>query len=139
MSKKLGRYWVLLGGIFLMVLGGGCGSSREVAIGIADDGREIQLESGQILVLELEANPTTGFRWEVNKFDGAVLRLQGEPDFESSSEGDLVGAGGVEIFRFEALSSGVSALELIYHRTWEEEEPLETYSVRVVVRQGQEW
>ncbi|MGC9358653.1 MAG: protease inhibitor I42 family protein, partial [Anaerolineae bacterium] len=45
------------------------------------------------------------------------------------------GAGGVQVFRFRAATTGRTTLELIYHRPWEEDvEPLQTWSVEVVVR-----
>ncbi|NIS79051.1 MAG: hypothetical protein GTO14_02240 [Anaerolineales bacterium] len=134
MSKQLGRNWALLGGMLLMIFGVGCGFSREVTIGLEHDGQEIQLDIGEVLVLELESNPTTGYVWEVDEIDEMLLRLQGEPAYKASSGREFVGAGGVEVFRFEALSSGVAVLELIYHRPWEEEKPIKTFSVRVVMQ-----
>jgi len=62
-----------------------------------------------------------------------VLRQAGEPEFQQES--DLVGAGGVQILRFEAVNAGKMTLKLIYHRPWEKDvEPMETYSIQVVVR-----
>ena len=46
----------------------------------------------------------------------------------------MVGVGGTEIFRFEA-STGETSLSLVYHLPWEKDvEPLETFTVQVVVR-----
>jgi predicted secreted protein len=39
----------------------------------------------------------------------------------------------VQILRFEAVNSGQTDLDLVYHRSWEDEQPLETFSVQVVV------
>jgi inhibitor of cysteine peptidase len=89
------------------------------------------------LVLTLESNPTTGYRWEVVEAKDAVLRQRGEAEFTVASELDPPppGTGGVEVFRFEAVEAGETLLELVYHRPWEEGvEPLETYSVQVEVR-----
>ena len=61
----------------------------------------------------------------------------GEAEFKPSETGEppLVGAGGWEIFRFKALSTGQTSLKLVYHRPWEEGvEPLKTFSLQVVVR-----
>ena len=112
----------------------GCSPQQEVKASIDDDGREMQLKKGQTLVVTLEGNPTTGYSWEAAEpLDEQVLRQAGEPEFEAES--DLVGAGGVQILRFEAVNAGQTTLKLVYHRSWEKDvEPLETYSLQVVVR-----
>lgn len=121
--------------LVVLVLGAGCSPAKETRLTLADSGAEIVLNVGQELILELESNPTTGYRWEVVDSTDEILRLKGEPQFESSAGGELVGAGGVEIFRFEALQEGQAALWMIYHRSFEEGvEPMKTFSLQVVVQ-----
>jgi len=113
----------------------GCSpQQQEVKATIDDGGREMQLKKGQTLVVTLEGNPTTGYSWEVAEpLDEQVLQQAGEPEFKAES--DLVGAGGVQILRFEAVNAGQMTLKLVYHRPWEKDvEPLETYSIQIVVR-----
>ncbi len=107
---------------------------QEVKVTIDDNGREMQLKKGQMLVVTLEGNPTTGYSWEVaGPLDEQVLRQVGEAEFKAESE--ALGAGGVQILRFEAVNAGKITLKLVYHRPWEKGvEPLETYSIEVVVR-----
>ena len=64
--------------------------------------------------------------------DEGVLRQVGEVEFEPEDTGD-VGVGSVQILRFEAVNSGKTSLDLVYHRSWEDEEPQETFSIQVVV------
>jgi inhibitor of cysteine peptidase len=112
-------------------------TSEEVSLSAKDGGGQVEVDAGQILVLTLESNPTTGFSWEVVEAEDSVLRQTGDAEFKEASELDAapLGAGGVEVFRFEAVGAGETRLELIYHRPWEEGvEPLETFSVQVVVR-----
>jgi inhibitor of cysteine peptidase len=97
---------------------------------------QVELEQGQILVVTLESNPTTGYRWEQAKNQESILEQMGEAEFKPSDTGEppLVGAGGWEIFRFKAISAGRMTLQLVYHRSWEEGvEPLKTFSFQVVV------
>lgn len=117
-----------------LTLASGCSPQQEVKAGIDDDGREVQFKKGQTLVVTLEANPTTGYTWEVAEpLDEQVLRQTGEPEFKAESE--ALGAGGVQILRFEAVNAGQTTLKLVYHRPWEKDvEPLETYPIEVVVR-----
>jgi predicted secreted protein len=102
-----------------------------------DDGGRVKLQLGQILVVTLESNPTTGYRWEQAENAESVLRQIGEAEFKPSETGDppLVGAGGWEILRFRASSAGQMTLQLVYHRPWEEGvEPLKTFSLQIIVR-----
>ena len=120
-----------------LVLAAGCGRSTEIKLDANDNGRRIELEKGQVLVITLESNPTTGYRWEVVEFEEPILQQMGEAEFKQSDprEPPPPGTGGWETFRFEATSAGQMTLKLVYHRPWEEgEEPLETFSLQVVIR-----
>lgn len=110
---------------------------REVTLDARDDRDRIELQSGQILVITLPSNPSTGFQWQVVEADEDILQQRGEAEFVVSDPRDPPppGTGGAETFRFEAVGAGQTALELVYHRAWEEGvDPLETFSVQVVVR-----
>ena len=111
----------------------GCGPAKEIKLDASANGRQVELRKGQTLVITLESNPTTGFMWEVVELDESILRQMGEAEFQPESE--ALGAGGTETFRFQAMSPGQAALKLVYHRPWEEDmDPLETFSLQVVVR-----
>jgi len=110
---------------------------EEVNVDEEDDGSQVELEQGRILVVTLKSNPTTGYRWEVVENQESILEQMGEAEFKQSDTGEppLVGAGGWEIFRFKAISTGQTSLKLVYHRPWEEGvEPINTFSIEVVVR-----
>ncbi len=120
---------------FLLVAAlSGCGS-QEVSLGAEDNGGQVTLKQGQTLAISLESNPTTGYSWQVLEMDAAVLQQSGETEYKQSpgSEG-LVGAGGVETLRFEALAAGQTTLTLGYMRAWESVPPVETFTVQVIVR-----
>ena len=135
MTNNRFTFVALLTLLIALTVATGCSpQQQEVKASIGDDGHEMQLKRGQTLVVTLEGNPTTGYSWEVAEpLDEQVLRQAGEPEFKAES--DLVGAGGVQILRFEAVNAGRTTLKLAYRRSWEEGvEPLETYSIQVVVR-----
>jgi len=109
---------------------------EEVNVNENDADSQVELEQGQILVVTLKSNPTTGYRWEVVETQESILQQMGEAEFKPSdtSGPPLVGAGGWEIFRFKAISTGQISLKLVYHRPWEEGvEPLNTFTLQVVV------
>ena len=104
-----------------------------VQLDIGDDGHQVELQKGQSLEVSLEANPTTGYTWEVEELDEQILRAVGEPEFKPQS--DLMGAPGIQTLRFQAVGVGQTTLKLIYHRRWEKGvKPLQVYSAEVAVR-----
>ncbi len=132
MSRSIGLFLIFL--VILLPLSA-CGpSGSKTRILTANDaGKTVELNTGDTLAVELEGNPTTGYVWEVEAVDSAVLKQTGESEFKPES--DSTGAGGVEILRFEAVASGQTALKLVYHRPWEEDvSPEETFEVTIVVK-----
>ncbi|MBN1640354.1 MAG: protease inhibitor I42 family protein [Anaerolineae bacterium] len=120
----------------VMAAASGCRSSDEVALVASDNGRQLQVERGQVIVVTLASNPSTGYRWERAAATDEILVQDGEAEFQEGAKGQqLVGAGGQEVLRFRAQRSGTTELQLVYHRPWETDvEPEETFSVRVTVR-----
>lgn len=118
----------------LILIAAGCASNGKETktIGASDAGKTIGLTAGDTLEVTLEGNPTTGYTWEVASVDTSVLKQVGEPAFTPVST--LVGASGQVTLRFEAVGSGKTTLQLIYHRSWETGvAPLHTYEVTVQV------
>jgi inhibitor of cysteine peptidase len=98
-----------------------------------NDGQNVQMSNGQQLVVTLEGNPTTGYTWEVDMIDQAILKQIGEPEFKASS--GALGAGGLMTLQFQAVSQGETPLRLVYHRPWEQDiAPEKTFEVNVVVK-----
>jgi inhibitor of cysteine peptidase len=141
-SRELGS--IVAGLLIVLVLLAGCGPAQEVRLGAdvvkadvkeinvlaSDNGSKVELATGQILVITLESNPTTGYSWQVVDSGGAMLQQVGEAEFQPQS--DLMGASGVEVLRFEAITTGQAKIELAYQRPWEKDvAPLETFSIQV--------
>ena len=110
--------------------------SEEVNINEQDNGRWINLKQEQFVVVTLQSNPTTGYRWETLANQDSILEQIGEAEFKpSETPAPPIGGGGWEIFRFMAVSRGQTTLTLVYRRPWETGvEPQSTFSVQVAVR-----
>jgi inhibitor of cysteine peptidase len=102
----------------------------------ADNGKTVNLNVGETLVVRLASNPSTGYTWETKDLDTQMLEQVGEAAFESpDTPPDLVGAGGILVRTFKALEPGTTTLTLVYHRPWETDvAPLQTFSVTVTVK-----
>lgn len=93
---------------------------------------DIVATPGNDFSITLDANHTTGFRWELAKpLDGSVLTLV-DTSYEEDPNGAL-GAGGKEIWRFAPVAPGWTKIELVYRRPWEEMAParIAVYAVDV--------
>ncbi len=84
-----------------------------------DAGRTIDIGVGQQFVIALGSNQTTGYSWQ-ESYNETMLELV-EKTYEEEAEEGLVGAGGIEYFRFKALEEGETTITLVYKRPFEEE------------------
>jgi inhibitor of cysteine peptidase len=99
----------------------------------ADNGQPATLYVGGKIVIELPANPTTGYTWEVGEMDTNILKQTGGTEYNSSSSTPL-GQGGTQTLRFQAIAPGRTTLKLIYRRPFEiNTPPVRTYTIQVIV------
>jgi inhibitor of cysteine peptidase len=91
-----------------------------------DDALTFNVDSNQSsFVINLPANPTTGFQWTVIDFDKNLLSLSSSVYERSTSQ--LVGAGGIMQFTFALNKSKTppesTSLVFKYARPWEQDAP----------------
>ncbi|MGD2146181.1 MAG: C1 family peptidase, partial [Anaerolineae bacterium] len=95
-----------------------------------DAGHHIELVEGQVLVVSLQANPSTGYLWEIDEVTAdRGIRQLGSSTFQPES--DLIGSPVRQIMRFAMVEAGKGTLPLVYHRPWESKEPLRAFSVQL--------
>ena len=134
MADKLMRTLVVISVFLAMALFSGCGTNG-TSLTDADNGKQIIVKSGDVMTVTLVSNPTTGYSWQVMEIDNAILVQDGEPEYKQSSSAEgLVGAGGTETFKFKAIGSGETMLELGYMRPWESVPPIETFIAQIIVQ-----
>ena len=97
-----------------------------------DSGQAIDIGINQEFVIALGSNPTTGYMWQ-ESYDENMLELV-EKTYKPGKEAKqgLVGAGGVEYFRFKPLKTGETEITLVYKRPWEEPTPQDVTKVFTV-------
>jgi inhibitor of cysteine peptidase len=97
-------------------------------------GKDVDLTSGELLIVKLGSNRSTGYSWSVSG-DPAPLKLEKMTYQRNSKLSPVVGAPGVQVFQFNAGSAGMTTLNIVYRRSWEYNvPPAKTFSVRVNVR-----
>jgi predicted secreted protein len=106
-----------------------------VVVSDADSGREVELAVGQELVVRLTGSRATGLSWARPKAEDGVLEPSGEPEYVPNTGMGVVGAAGVEIFRFKAARAGRQRLAFDYRRPLlRDQPPAKTVSFEVSVR-----
>ena len=70
----------------------------------------------QTVSFSLEANPTTGYSWQVSQSE-ELFKV--ESSYAQKHAGGQVGAGGLETFTLMPLKAGTTELTLTYARPWE--------------------
>ncbi len=73
--------------------------------------------AGEQFDIRLPANPSTGFRWQVDGLDEKVVRLV-DTRYEPTGPA-RPGAGGTDIFSFVGVAPGRGNIKLVYIRPWE--------------------
>ena len=111
----------------------------EVRLYAQHDRTSVDLTEGQVLVISLDSNPATGYRWEIAEADPALLRQVRAPEYQPSplllqagaQPAPILGAPEVTLLRFEAIAPGQSQLRLVYRRPWENKPPAQTFTLQV--------
>ncbi|MFZ0243824.1 MAG: protease inhibitor I42 family protein [Desulfobacterales bacterium] len=83
----------------------------------ADSGQTIEVRMGDLIVVRLDENPTTGYSWGLDENLEDNVYLQNS-DF-TRPEKAVSGAGGQRNFTFEARKKGPADLTFKRWRQWE--------------------
>jgi inhibitor of cysteine peptidase len=86
----------------------------EKMLTLYDTGKTQSVKDGELIVIRLPENPTTGFNWEIKEVDNNILELV-EAHFEAVG-GAQIGGGGTKTFKFKSKSPGSTAIKLILKR-----------------------
>ena len=123
---------VLIAGLAFVVTKPAGHQLKTLTLGESQAGSQAVLQVGDMLQVNLEGNPTTGYTWSVEDLDATVLKVVSEPEFHPAS--NALGANGTLTFRFEAVGTGRTTLKLIYSRPFEKGvPPLKTFAASVLV------
>ena len=111
------KSWIAL--VAAAVLLGACGDDGGTTVELDDTDSlsEVSLDVGDQLSVSLEANPTTGYSWELGPLPDGLQLVSS--DFEEPG-GSLVGAPGMQLFVFDVVGLGSGILRLEYVRVFDD-------------------
>lgn len=84
---------------------------------------QIKEKNPDPIVIELEANPSTGYTWST-LIEGGSVSLSRVEDITSESDRQLPGAPITQRYTFEVRDIGTTTVTFEYARMWESKEPL---------------
>jgi inhibitor of cysteine peptidase len=101
-----------------------------------ENGKDLLLRRGDLLMVYLPANRTTGFGWQATFSKAGILKPEGDAFYLANrTSAHLVGSGGTETWIFRAEKAGNTTLTFGYARPWEKgKAPEKTVAWPVTVR-----
>jgi inhibitor of cysteine peptidase len=120
--------------VIVLLANAGQGAREPATVNVSEQNANsnVQLHVGDRLVVTLDGNPTTGYTWEVDSSDAAILKPVGEAQFTPGTS--AVGSVGEVTLQFDAVGAGQTPLKLIYHRPFETGvAPLKTFELTITV------
>jgi inhibitor of cysteine peptidase len=109
-----------------------CGGGTEIPVGRSASGTTITAATGDVLVLKLPENLTTGYSWSMTLSEG--LSLDGEAYMQGEDAGDLVGAGGTHEWHIKVTATGKQTIDGVYRQEWDPTQSPEYFTLTVAVQ-----
>jgi inhibitor of cysteine peptidase len=99
--------------VLSIVLVGGA-TAAKFSFGETDNEKTVSAFPGDIIVLSLPENPSTGFRWMMET-SGCIFTLSSS--YTPSGTG-RIGAGGTRVWRFMVNGTGSGEISAVYRQPW---------------------
>jgi inhibitor of cysteine peptidase len=81
-----------------------------------DNGKVVDAQVNDLVIISLAENPTTGYRWDVQATDG--LTLKSDEFKRPFSYPPRAGAGGVRTWDYVITGAGTQEFSATYHPAW---------------------
>jgi len=96
-----------------------------IELTIEDNGKTFKVNPGQMAILRLKENPTTGYLWKVLDKHGLELESKFNPSPDA-----MIGGGGTREFKIRFMDEGEYVMKLKHWCSWEKEKSnIELFSV----------
>jgi predicted secreted protein len=95
--------------------------------------KRVSLDVGDELAIRLPGKPSTGYVWRLRFGDRRVLKPLGSKYVPAKHPPNVVGRGGIYVFRFRAVAPGRTLLRFVYARSFAPKQGPTVVEVVVVV------
>jgi len=103
---------------------------QDTDLGMEDNGRTLYVNVGEIVTIKLPENPSTGYEWQYTIDENIVEVME---DSFTPAERNLLGSGGTRMLKLRVIGSGEGKVVMDYVRAWENNPPIEHFSVTLIV------
>ena len=83
----------------------------------SDNGTTVTVQAGDLVIVRISENPTTGYVWAIEPAASQLLVLQSSDYLPATTE-PIAGSGGERSFTFQAVQSGITEIQLKLWRVW---------------------
>jgi inhibitor of cysteine peptidase len=105
----------------------------EIVVTKSDRGETVDVRPGDVIVIRIEENLSTGYGWEIESGEGAVVALRESSYAEAA--GEAMGRGGMRLLRFVALARGSQEIRLQLRRPWDPpDQAIEHFAITIRAR-----
>ena len=131
-QKFAASSWLLLAALFLLAFCPALARAATKVVTNADNGKTVTIKMGDVLEVRLNANPTTGYMWYLEKQSTPLLKPSGQTQTQPPQ--GVLGAPVVQIFDYATTGKGTGVLLLHYVRSWMNPDPNEQqFSLHVTI------
>ncbi|ATW26846.1 hypothetical protein DCMF_20625 [Candidatus Formimonas warabiya] len=109
--------YVLAGLILCLAIFSGCWKQTGKEVVLEKPQQEYVLNVGDLAVISLDENPSTGYSWHYTISNEEVAALESESNQEA--EGNAVGTPLLHTWKFKCLEKGNAEIHFKYYREWE--------------------
>jgi inhibitor of cysteine peptidase len=84
-----------------------------------EDHDDLSIKCGDKFKIEVESNPSTGYKWHLLSFKEDILKFISSEFVPNLT--NQIGSSGIERFSFEATKQGRTNIKIAYKRAWEKQ------------------
>ena len=95
-------------------------SESGLTVTTADHNKTFQMSAGELIILHLAENLTTGFRWEFEEPEPESLEVVSSQYVRASGGG--IGSGGKRVITLRPTAAGSHSIRLKHWQSWSGEE-----------------
>ena len=135
MRKSVPTMWMMVLAMSLTACGPAPKPSVPAEVPETDAGDSIRKKPGETFTVELDSNPSTGYRWALDgKEDATVVKKLSDEFVSRPHPPGMVGVGGTERWKFQVVKPGKTALHFTCRRPFEKDaEPARERTINVLI------
>jgi inhibitor of cysteine peptidase len=112
-------------------------TQTNVSVNASDSGGQVAMSVGDLLIVKLDSNKTTGYSWNLSAISNTSIMKKVSDEYITPPQTDppMAGRGGYEKWTFEAIAAGTANISMKYFQPWDTAAaPAANFSITVNVK-----